>query len=524
MGHRALGPLRAAALLALGATGCTPAPLAPGDPALPDVVLVSIDTLRADHLGSYGYERDTTPFIDELARRGLRWEHARSPSPWTLPAHVTLLSGALPHHHLAVEDDLGIPAELPLLPERMKARGFATAGFVSTLFVSRKYGFERGFDHFDDGDIKTSKQNLAGEVTATDVVDGALKWLRRREAGEPAFLFLHFYDAHYAYDPPAPFDTMFDRAPEEGDATYKTYFHHKKHPLDQEQLAHQIAQYDEAIRYVDSELARLHAAMEQAGRGATWVVTSDHGEEFGERGSWGHAHTLYPEQLRVPLVMGGERLPTTGVVRQVVGLEDIAPSIAALVGAELPAKDGRPLALDPAAETDPERRFLAETSRFSTQRAGLWQEGYRVDIDAAGGTRELYHSQQDPHEQREIARQEAERVSRLEATLWQQLGAPWECGQAGRVSVRQGHIVQGALGSRALDCQVGERFAVFPLDAEIRHSGADTRYRAGESLPEPGAPLAWHGAEARAVQLSPEQRAQLEALGYIQGDEGSSGD
>ncbi len=505
--------------LAVMVAGCTPGPVAPGDPALPDVVLVSIDTLRADHVGSYGYERDTTPFIDSLASRGLRWEHARSPSPWTLPAHVTLLSGALPHHHLAVEDDLGIPAELPLLPERMKARGFATAGFVSTLFVSRKYGFERGFDHFDDGDIKTSKQNLAGEVTATDVVDGALKWLRRREAGEPAFLFLHFYDAHYAYDPPAPFDTMFDRAPEEGDATYKTYFHHKKHPLDQEQLAHQIAQYDEAIRYVDSELARLHAAMTEAGRTATWVITADHGEEFGERGSWGHAHTLYPEQLRVPLVIGGERLPAVGVVEQVVGLEDIAPSIAALVGAELPARDGRPLYLDPSAETDPERGFLAETSRFATQRAGLWQGGDRVDVDAVGGSRELFHSDEDPGEQRDVARQEAERVSRLEAVLWRELGAPWECARAGQVLARKGHIVQGALGARELDCEVGDRFAVFPLDAEISHSEGDIRHRAGERLPEQGAPLVWHGAEGQAVELTPAQRAQLEALGYLQGED-----
>ena len=499
--------------------GCIQRPIPAGDPAVPDVVLVSIDTLRADHLGSYGYERDTSPFIDGLAARGLRWEHARAPAPWTLPSHVTMLSGVLPQHHLAVEDDIGIAPDLPLLAESLAARGFATGGFTSTLFVSRKYGFERGFDHFDDGGITTTKQNLAGEVTATDVVDGALKWLGRREAGEPVFLFLHFYDTHYAYDPPAPFDTLFDRAPRDDDARYKKYHHYLEHPLDPAQLEHQVAQYDEAIRYVDSELERLHAALEATGRQATWVITADHGEEFGERGSWGHAHTLYPEQLRVPLVVSGARAPSAGVVQQVVGLEDIAPTLAGLVGAELAAGDGRVLALDPAAQTDPERRFLAETSRFDTQRIGLWEHGMRLDIDQAADARQLYLTDSDPQERYDhlldLDQPHVQAVL-LESHLWAALGAPWECAQPGTVSARGGLIIQAAPRGRKLGCAAGDRFAVYPLDAEISHSADPVRYRAGEHPPEAGAPLRWHGGLGQAVRLTPEQRAQLEALGYLQ--------
>jgi len=503
--------------------------MAPGNPTVPDVVLVSIDTLRADHLGSYGYERPTSPFIDDLATAGLRWDHARSPSPWTLPSHVTMLSGVLPHHHLAVEDDIGIDPDLPLLAESLATQGFATGGFISTLFVSRKYGFERGFDHFDDGGIETSKQNLAGEVTATDVVDGALKWLRRREAGEPAFLFLHFYDTHYAYDPPAPYDTLFDRAPTADDPTYKKYHHYLKHPLSDEQLAHQEAQYDEAIRYVDTELERLHAAMATAGRDATWVITADHGEEFGERGSWGHAHTLYPEQLRVPLVMSGARVPTHGVVRQVVGLEDIAPTLAGLVGADHAAGDGRPLELDPAATTDHTRRFLAETSRFTTQRMGLWNGGYRMDVNVPTDKRELYDTRVDPQELKDIHTNKSAQMSLVTTeellggvmyiALWEELGTPWICTQPGTVTVRRGQIIQGSPSGHRTACIAGERFAVFPLDAEISHSEEPTRYRAGGLLPEADAPLAYHGAGGQAVQLTPEQRAQLEALGYIQGSD-----
>jgi arylsulfatase A-like enzyme len=502
--------------------GCTPGPVAPGDPAIPDVVLVSIDTLRADHLGSYGYERPTSPFMDRLAAEGLRWEHARAPSPWTLPSHVTMLSGLLPHHHLAVEDDIGIAPGIALLAESMKAGGFSTAGFTSTLFVSRKYGFERGFDHFDDGGIETSKQNLAGDVTATDVVDQALKWLRRREAGEPVFLFLHFYDTHYAYDPPPPYDTMFDRAPTGSDPKYRKYHHYLEHPLTEAQLAHQVAQYDEAIRYVDSELERLHGAMAEGGRRATWLITADHGEEFGERGSWGHAHTLYPEQLRVPLILSGERLSTRGVAAQVVGLEDIAPTLATLSGAQLPAADGRPLDLDPAAEPLPGRRFLAETSRFATQRVGLWQDGARLDIDLAADARELYLTANDPQERYDqlldLPHPHVEALA-LEAQLWRALGEPWEQRQAGRVRAGKGTLVRdGRPVAGAQEIPAGERFAVFPLDSEISHSADPTRYRAGETLPGPEAPLAFHGRRGEAVWLSPEERARLEALGYIQGE------
>ena len=163
-------------------------------------------------------------------------------------------------------------------------------------------------------------------MVAEDVIDAALRWLGRQPAGEPGFVFLHFYDVHYAYDPPKPYDTMFDRAPESGDLNYKNYFYFKRHLPSDAQFAHQIAQYDESIRYVDAQLARLDEKLRAAGRSVRWVVTSDHGEEFGERGSWGHAHTLYAEQLHVPLIMSGGALPAGRAVDGWVGTHDIAPT------------------------------------------------------------------------------------------------------------------------------------------------------------------------------------------------------
>ena len=136
-------------------------------------------------------------------------------------------------------------------------------------------------------------------------------------------MFLHFYDAHYECDPPSPFDELFDRKHKDDDIDYKNYFYHRERSLTKEELEHQIAQYDEAIRYTDSQLQRLYQIWKDAGRDAIWIVTSDHGEEFGERGSWGHAHTLYKEQVHIPLIISPTS--TVHIQHQSVGIEDIAP-------------------------------------------------------------------------------------------------------------------------------------------------------------------------------------------------------
>ena len=153
--------------LLLTALAVSPA-LAGGD--RPNVVLISIDTLRADHLSAYGHDRETSPFFDQLAAEGVRYSFARSASPWTLPAHTTMLTGQLPLTHKVVDDELRLPAEVPVLPELMQQQGYATGGFVGTLYVSRVFGFDRGFDRFEDFDIHTEKANLGGGTTATDVV------------------------------------------------------------------------------------------------------------------------------------------------------------------------------------------------------------------------------------------------------------------------------------------------------------------------------------------------------------------
>ena len=483
----------------------------------PDIILVSIDTLRADHLGAYGYERDTSPFLDKLAASGVRGAHFRSPSPWTLPAHTTLLTGLLPQTHRVVDDDVQMDLKLPVLPELFRERGYATGGFVATLYVSRKFGFERGFDVFDDAGITTEKKNLRGEVDAEDVVDKALKFLGD-QPGKSAFVFMHFYDVHYPYEPPGDHDERFDRPSNDDDLRYRKYKYFKKNPPSDEQMAHQIAQYDEEIRYLDGELARLKAAMDASGRDAIWLVTADHGEEFLERGSWGHAHTLYAEQLRVPFILAGPGVPSGVTLDGVAGLHDVAPTLTDLTGEPLPG-DG--ISLVPYLSGEPAlpaRPFLASTSRFDTNRLGVWEDGLRLEWDLNSRQAELFAGDA---ESKNLAPARRQDVVRLKSRVSDLLGAPWEAAPGtietdGKI-LSDGRILRSPL---TVSAEQGARFAVVPADAEVRHDGAGPYRAAGGPLPPEDGALRFSG-EARGADmtLSEEDRELLEQLGYMQGEE-----
>lgn len=439
---------------------CT-SPMPAGDPARPDIILVSIDSLRADHLGSYGNARQPSPFLDSLAAQGTRYTHAKASSPWTLPSHVTMLSGVWPTEHGVIEDTLAIPPDLPWVPAHLKAAGWATGGFVSTVYVSKLYGFDRGFDHFEDFGI-TEADNLEHPVRAERVVDEALAW-GREQAGKPAFLFLHLYDVHYPYLPPEPYNTRFDKAGTRKSTAYKKYDYYLKNTLGQQRLEHLTAQYDECIAYVDDQLTRLAAGWTRPVR---FVITADHGEELGERGSWGHAHTLYPEVLDVPLIVTGSG---PAVDDTQTGTIDVAAKIAALAGI-------------PWTPRDPAHPFVMETSRFDTARIGILDGGRRLDIDLRHDRRELFA---DPAERTVVATEAPE----LEARLWAAM--PERFTAAGPVTTDGFPYQAGKLGP-----VVAGRFGVYPADATVSGATRDTP-------------------QTRA-SLDEQTRKSLEALGYQQ--------
>lgn len=437
------------------------ASMPPGDPARPDIVLVSIDSLRADHLGSYGNPRQPSPFLDRLAAEGTRYTRAKASSPWTLPSHVTMLSGVWPTEHGVIEDTLAIPPDLRWLPAQLQAAGWATAGFVATVYVSKTYGFDRGFDRFEDFGIREA-DNLDHPVRADRVVDEALAW-GREQGGKPAFVFLHLYDVHYPYLPPEPYNTRYDKAGTRKSTAYKKYDYYLKNTLGQQRLEHLGAQYDECIAYVDDQLARFAAGWSRPVR---FVITADHGEELGERGSWGHAHTLYPEVLDVPLIVTGTGPAVDGTLP---GTIDVATRIAALAGIPWAARDAA-------------QPFLMETSRFDTARIGILDGARRLDVDLRHNRRELF---EDPAERVVVATEAPD----LEQKLWGLM--PERFTAQGPVTT-DGFLYQGG----KLGPVEAGRFGVYPADATVTGGTRDQ-------------------AQPRA-ELDEQTRQSLEALGYQQ--------
>ncbi len=499
----------AASLGALGLLGCSGAakPLPPGDPGRPDIVLVSVDSLRADHLSAYGYTRATSPNLDRLAEGGLRFEGARASSPWTLPSHMTMLTGRWPTDHDVIEDDLALAPDVPMVQEALAAAGYATAGFVSTIYVSGGYGFARGFSTYDDYDI-TLRDNLSHPVRAERLVDDAVAYAREQGGGRPVFLFVHIYDVHYPYMPPAPWDTTFDRAGTIDELHYRTYTFFRKNPISQRRFAHIIAQYDESIAYVDHALGRLVETWAGSNRPAYWIVTSDHGEELGERGSWGHAHTLYREALEVPLIVAGPGI-SGAVRREKAGAVDLAATIAAMAG--LPWAHGPGVDLRGPV---PPRAFLAETSRFDSARLSIEDGARRLDLDLADGRRTVFELDTDPKEQRPVTG--TPDAPRLEKALWEALGDRWVV-DAGATVRTLGHLWSAGV-HRGQSLVGPARFGVYPPDAGV-FVDASTSARGIVDSPVEG-PLRYEGPRhAVKIVLDPETRAQLEALGYVQGEE-----
>ncbi len=313
-------------------------PVSPQD--RPHVLLVSIDSLRADHLGSYGYSRDTSPGLDGLARDGVRFETVVAPTSWTLPSHLTLLTGLDPLHHGVQDDTRRLRLDAVTLPEQLQHAGFATAGFVSGPFLDSRYGYAQGFDTYDDYTV-VAKSHAASHSGATSPpllarVDAWLTAWDEQGRADPFFVFLHLWDVHYDFTPPPPYDTLFD--PDYTGSVTGVDFERgtQVHPdMDPRDLDHVIALYDGEIAYTDQQLGQLFERLQELG---VWedtlvVVTSDHGEEFFEHGAKGHQKTLYDESLLVPLIVHSPtQVPTGRVVTEQVRLADIAPTILDLVG------------------------------------------------------------------------------------------------------------------------------------------------------------------------------------------------
>lgn len=302
--------------------------LRPGRLTGANLLLVTLDTVRRDRLGCYGYAAAQTPTLDGLAARGIRFDHAVTTVPTTLPSHATILTGLeVPRHGVRTNGKFRLKDEHTTLAEVLRSKGYSTAAFVSSAVLMAQGGLNQGFEVYDD--------RLDYERTADATTQAALDWLAGRPDGAPAFfLWVHYYDAHWSYEPPEPFATQFSNR-----------------------------LYDGEIAFVDHEFGRLLARLEELGLSSRTLVAvlADHGEGLGEHLEQQHGHLIYDTTVRIPLILAGPFIPHSGhrVDDVAVGTIDVMPTLLSLLGVEAPSNlDGLDLLT---AEVGPERLLYLET-------------------------------------------------------------------------------------------------------------------------------------------------------------------
>jgi choline-sulfatase len=365
------------------------------------VLLVSIDTLRADHVGAYGSASAHTPTLDGIAAAGVRFENAISPAPLTLPSHTTLLTGLDPPEHGVRHNAVfRLAADVPTIAERFRERGWQTGAFVGAFVLARQYGLDRGFDVYDDrSERPSSGGRIRGfaERSADAVVDAALAWLAG--VGDHFFLWVHLYDPHAEYNPPPGFAAAFPGDPYSGE-----------------------------IAFADFQVGRLLRAVEERWPAETTlvVVTADHGESLGQHGEATHSHFVYEATQHIPLLMKGAGLPEGRSVEGVVRLKDVAPTLLEVTGAApLPEASGKSLL--PLVEGSSEEPRVAYVETLATQLDWQWSPLLGVRTQeykyVRAPTPELYALASDPDEKRNLAALQPQRAASLDALLGRLLAA-----------------------------------------------------------------------------------------------------
>lgn len=388
-------PRHALLLLAVGLSACSggsDAPLptattAPEQSKPRDVIIVTLDTTRADRLGVYGDDKADTPWLDALAARGTRFDRAYAVQPLTIPGHASIFTGLYPFHHgIRSNGDAVLDDRFDTLAERLKAAGYQTGASVAAFVTTRQWGFAQGFDAYFDN-LKTPGEAQSGgwhqERPADRVVDDALAWLGQAQADQPVFLWVHLYDPHLPYEPPAEY--------------------HERWQSDG---------YRGELAFVDDQLERLAAGVSQAGREPLWVVVGDHGEGLGEHREMTHGLYAYDATQHVPWIMAGPGVPQA-VVSDPVSIVDVSPTVLKLLDRPDPeGLDGRP-------QPGPARPIYTEayqlTVRFQYAPHVAVVDGSTKLIDKPRP--ELYDLAADPGELTNLAEGQPAEVARLRQLL-----------------------------------------------------------------------------------------------------------
>ncbi len=336
----------------------------------PNILLIVLDTVRFRNLSLYGYHRKTTPHLEEFARKSIVFDHAFSTAPWTLPSHISMFTGRFPHE---VSGNWESPLDdtYPTLAEVLTHQGYHTAGFVAnTRYCSYEHGLNRGFIHYEDFRISwrevlnssaltrmIARNNRVRTLLKTDellsrkegyrVNASFLNWLDKQNR-QPFFVFLNYYDAHTPYLPPAPFDKKFGPGRRRGHISPIQRLWESGGHLSPEDLQEEIDAYDGAIAYIDDQLNKLFTELEKKGilQNTIVIITSDHGEEFGEHGFFTHGKSLYMLEIHVPLMIALPKQSRVNKrVEHPVSLRDIPATIVDLLNLKIDSPfPGEPLA------------------------------------------------------------------------------------------------------------------------------------------------------------------------------------
>jgi arylsulfatase A-like enzyme/Flp pilus assembly protein TadD len=383
--------LRVVLAAAIGIVGAACGGEADGSRAAPirahSVLLITIDTLRADRVGAYGYAPARTPALDQLAREGVRFTRAFTTAPITLPAHASLLSGRYPPGHLARHNGIAMAASVPTLATVLQTASFATGAFVSAFPLDRRFGLARGFGVYDDELPRGPDRKPQNERPDDETARRAVSWLGAH-AAQRFFLWVHLFGPHAPY----------------GD------------PKDTRAIA---ARYDDEIAASDRAVAQLLGALGERAASTLVVLAADHGEAFGEHGEIGHSIFVYDTTLQVPLVIRGPGVPAGRVVSDPVSLVDVAPTALALLGMGSFDADG--VSLQPPLTNGMvgERALYAESfaplldfgwSPLRSVRDGAWKY-------IAAPRAELYELERDPGETTNLEPRDPQRASRLLARV-----------------------------------------------------------------------------------------------------------
>lgn len=431
-------------------------------PGAPNVLLIVLDTVRADHLSVYGYGRDTTPNLARLARRGVVFGEARSAAPWTLPSHASLFTGRWPHE-LRVAGDRPLDATYPTLAGFLAEHGYATAGFVgNTYFCNSWYGLARGFAHYEDyyeqnvvvspGEAlrctalgrwlirvagpacKIRPETVAAQKDAERVNRDFLRWVAANR-GRPFFAFLNYIDAHDPYLTPPGFDRHFGLKPETpADVELIRNWHHRGQAAHSRRDVTLVGDaYDDCLAYLDMHLGRLFDALERDGtlRDTLVVVTSDHGEQLGEHGLHGHGKSLYRKEVHVPLlVVGPTGIPMGRSIADPVSLRDVAATVVERLGlaarSPFPGRSlarcwepasargaigrGEPILSEVSVRDKPAKRLNPKLAPAQLGPMSSILTGGKVYIRDALGREELYDVASDPDEAHDLARSPGSRA------------------------------------------------------------------------------------------------------------------